>query len=287
MGLETERRALEAASDVYIHESTKQLVEQLKEKPELLFNQMGLLPLEARAAYTMAEHAIQQQNNYEQIGLKALKIALESKQGEQPEEEGTEETEEVKKPSRDFEMLFWSHAKNYSDELIQDMFASILAEEINVPGSVSSRALATISMLSKPELERLRQLNQYLFSGMLPVFQKKGFVDITQPFDEKLLPLERHELSSLSDLGMMKYDGLGTCRRLTINPEKRIGIRYADERHWVCNNTKAVLYFDYLEVLPPYPEVLRHLVQQKNEDYQNSMLEAWEELGFTIESVEN
>ena len=61
-------------------------------------------------------------------------------------------------------MNFFDECKNINDEQMQEIFASILAGEVDNPGSYSTRTLNVLKMLESNEAESFSQLLQYAVS---------------------------------------------------------------------------------------------------------------------------
>lgn len=278
VALDTERKLLEASGEIYVRESTKQLASVLEENPALGYNTLGLLPLEGRAAHSFVENAINQQFNYEAICLKAIKKNIEN---------GSDKTTNST-PSKDFETIFWNNAKNYSDEVIQDIFAAILSGEINSPGSVSSRALSAISIMSQHELQCLTDFNQYIFNNYLvPIFHSKDKFGLKEgPFDVSLLPRSKRDLEYLSELGILNYDSLGNCMQYSIRPKMHMKIENCTRTYLIKNINETVKNFYFLEIKKPYMEIVRFLPQNYNFEYIEKIKKATIAQGFLWEELE-
>ena len=196
-----------------------------------------------------------------------------------------EDTAEL--PSEDFDMMFFDKAKYVSDELLQTIFAKILANEINNPGSISPRALNTLSCLSSAQLKGFKFLCGTIFDGGVIIVPTRdnGFIvnniipglDYNYFFNYDMIQefLDRDTFFNERFVGPKG-----------IQPNCSFGFLVGKRLMYIRNSTSKNILLKSFTLKPPFNELYRLLKIEINTDYLVELKKRLEDIGFIVGYVE-
>lgn len=102
------------------------------------------------------------------------------------------------KVSEEWLHRFSASAECSGDEILQDIWAHIMAEEVNQPNSISYRTLEFAKTLSKEDAQLIEKLSPFVFTG-----GAVKFIIQTQVEPEKCTSLSYLEWKHLEDIGIV------------------------------------------------------------------------------------
>jgi hypothetical protein len=174
-----------------------------------------------------------------------------------------------KKVMRDDNDVFWGlleHAKEISNEEMQNLIAKIIAGEYNNPDTYSMCTLQILKSLGKKEIELFEKVCSLLLPGnMLPhaLFTKK---EVEKDF-MKSLGIHFGSLQTLQGLGLFLPNEM---TNMAPNPEKiKYKVVYMGEKlTFECENENTDLQIpDYYGLSEAGEQILQHLNPKKIDGY--------------------
>lgn len=174
-----------------------------------------------------------------------------------------------KNAMRDDNDVFWGlleHAKEISNEEMQNLIAKIIAGEYNNPETYSMSTLQILKSLGKKEIELLEKMCSLLIVGnMLPASLFLGS-EVGKDF-MRSAGLDFGSLQSLQGLGLFLPNSMTNT---IINPEKKkYQIAYRDEKitfECINDNTDINIPNYYAPSEAGY-QIIQHLNPKKNDKY--------------------
>jgi len=211
----------------------------------------ALFPVKGRMAERILRREERRQINIEQIILKTLPFVKNKKSSNlQPEE--------------DWVTDFFETVQDTSDEHMQFLWAKLLANEVDKPGSYSRRAVNAIKLLSSQEASLFSLLCNCLWEihpgetrsdlVLIKNSDNKGYYsDTTWGFDGSLL---RH----LEDLGLVHETFM------VLEKDESYNISYFGKNHEIGTNENA-LEMELVRLSTVGAEIYNVVMTNKNEEY--------------------
>jgi hypothetical protein len=166
--------------------------------------------------------------------------------------------------------VFWGlieHAKDISNEEVQELIAKIIAGEYNIPGTYSMSTLQTIKMLGKNELELFEKICTLIVNGdqiphnifMLPENIKEIMAELSIDFGS---------LQLLQSLGLVLPNDM---RRTMRNPEKlTYQVSYFDKKILFSPENEDFINIqtpNFYGLSPVGIQIVKHLSPKFSEKY--------------------
>ena len=164
--------------------------------------------------------------------------------------------------------VFWGlieHAKEISNEEMQDLIAKIIAGEYNNPDTYSMSTLQILKSLGKKEVELFEKVCSLLVNNHLPHILFTGQDSVKKIMRE--LGIDFSHLQTLQSLGLFLPNDMTNT---IANPEKKgFIIDYFDKNiTFVCENENTEIKVpNYYGLSLAGSQILQHLNPKYNEEY--------------------
>ena len=175
--------------------------------------------------------------------------------------------------------VFWGlleHAKEISNEKMQELIAKIIAGEYNNPETYSMCTLQIIKSLGKREIELFEKMSSLLVNGnQLPQVLFTGNPNVKDLMSN--LNLDFGSLQTLQSLGLVLPNEMTNT---LFNPEKKkYQAIYFDEKiTFECSGENTDIQMPgYYGLSTAGGQILKHLKPQKNEEYFN-----WLKINYNV-----
>lgn len=229
-------------------------------------SKIEIAELEQRATYRLSYEEINRQRNIENITLKALPHLR--------------EVADAKEIETDWLVYFFDRSRLISDADMQEHLARILAQETNVPGSVSRRSISLMSQLEKHEAELFSRLCRYVvhIDGDLEAIVLVPNLP-NSPYDD----LDFEKLLHLSHIGLISYDGRSG---FSICELKRTeNFEYCQQSMIIeFQNNSNSLNMGYVMLTKAGKELARYCEVAPSEEFLQSIITHWVGNGASIYS---
>lgn len=162
----------------------------------------GQFRLEGRALEREIEVSKRQQANLDQISVNAARLIVEGVTGTGEQEPPVQPVEE------DWSAAFFDYAKHISSEQMQELWARLLAGEIQAPGAFSLRTLSIVSQLRKAEADQFAQLAACVWTARTSPSPEMPIVFAGTEARKYLsrIDLGFDAISGLEELGLVKSE---------------------------------------------------------------------------------
>ncbi|MGO8094663.1 DUF2806 domain-containing protein [Rhizobium leguminosarum] len=161
--------------------------------------------IEARGLQRMIYEEGRNQENIESITAKAIPHLSENAKPDDLDE--------------DFVRYLFDKAKLVSNEEVQELWAKILAGEVNVAGSFSRRAMDVVSQLSKEDAALFTRFSRsvWVMGRLTPIIPAEGAYDAEDEFT-----LSFADLQHLESIGLITFSGTNTYSRRGFGKRGRV-----------------------------------------------------------------
>lgn len=212
-----------------------------------------------RAMNRFANVELRRQSNLEGITLKAIPF-LPSSASSEPVDE-------------DWVFAFCEHSQDISDEQMQEVWARILAGEVEKPGSFSKRTLQAVRVLSSNEAHLFKRCCPFVWNGEA---QEDKVLPIIFTGNEGE-PSSRAELT-FSDLQILQAAGLMFAGSFSVtHPSNLYHIEYFGNRYLLTLRQQKVIQFRVGKALftDTGKELLQMFKPEPDREYEQNIIEYW------------
>lgn len=176
--------------------------------------------------------------------------------------------------------FFWNiieHAKNISNDEMQELIAKIIAGEYNTPGTYSMSTLQTIKMLGKDELELFEKICSLLINTDQIPEDLFSLPENAKDFMREL-QIDFGSLQTLQSLGLFLPNSMS--RKIQNEEKKNFRLKYFDKSIMFApenENNSSIEISGFYGLSLVGKQILKHMNPKYNEKYFN-----WLEKNFKI-----
>lgn len=147
-------------------------------------------------------------------------------------------------PSASFTDSFVEGSSRAYDDEVQQMFAQILAGELERPGMFSRRSMAILSDMEKEQVEAFRRLCTFLFE-IATISSTYSVLALTLDDDGSAYNGGRISWSEVSELSALGLVEVGGSRSITVEPGQSVLLRLGDRDTALshhCDSNKKISF---------------------------------------------
>jgi uncharacterized repeat protein (TIGR03899 family) len=188
----------------------------------------------------------------------------------------------------DWRTKFFNKCQDVSNEEMQEIWAKILAEEINAPGQTSLRTLDIVSTLTVQEATLFEKLCAMTFSGgqIIKLHNKDALHDFGIMYSD-LLTLKSTGLIHENDTLQYVYRPiLSYVPNIAVIKFGNITIRITRVYDQKSSSLEAGITFDVISLTGTGAELNKILNVSPNMDYLNAIIEDKKKWGLDFEIIE-
>jgi len=207
------------------------------------------------------------QKNLEDIAHKAVHQLPESVSDEKVDE--------------DWIFQWFNSCQDVSDEVMQNLWARVLAGEVAQPGSYSKRALHTLRILGRDEAEIFKKLSSYFwFYGPRPVvvFKYKRVMEHL----ERQQHLYYGHLLTLESAGLLSFRS-GLIRE--IKPTESVEYGCYGRTLRLANPSPSIVKLPIIALTRVGSELHQLCDPEPDEEYRKLLIEEWRDQGLEVQEV--
>lgn len=258
-----------------IEEANKLFVEEIKNDPKLI-------PLNKAALISNSRKILQEYINQNDIVGLAVKYLQKDAYPDKVDD--------------DWIRYFMDQGKNISNKDVQMIFGRLLAEECNVPGSISKFLIHIVSIMDSCSVDAFNRLCRY--KARFSVDNKPDFFEIVIPslMDEELkkygINLKYNEFVELEKKGLINI----TEAAYGIN-EKQCNFQYGNKKYQLsaykdrfddkCMELQSgyTIPIGQITLSQAGGELVKTITNEPVKKYMNTIFEYWEQWGITVNEV--